>query len=203
MNPRSLTRLFAVLAIFAFVGAASASIRLRIPGDVDPPLYLSNVAPFIAPDGSVFAIQDGEWAAIAFIRPMDQIPTDVNLLVADFDALGKPMTVAGFAIFKTPQDRVPLTTETRGLGAVPVWFVAWSELQAASEDQILTLAELEAMPSLLEGTASYFQEQNHFTSHRVSHLAAVARGGLEDGRSFYLQVVEVDLELVEVRIRFW
>ena len=203
MKPRRLTGLFAVFAILACVGATHANIRLRIPRDIDPPLYMSNVAPFIASDGSLFAIQDGESAAIAFIRPIDQIPTDVNLLEADFGAFGKPMTVDGFAIFKAPEDRVPLITEANGLGAVPVWFVAWTELQAASADHILTLAELEAMPSLLKGTAGLFKEQNHFTSHQVSHLTAVARGDLEDGRSFYLRAVEVDLELVEVSIRFW
>ena len=202
MKPRRLTGLFAVSAILACVGATHANIRLRVPGDIDSPLYVSNVAPFIALDGSLFAVQDGEWAAIAFIRPIDQIPTDVNLLEADFGAFRKPMTVDGFAIFKAPEDRVPMITEAHGLGAVPVWFVAWTELQAAA-DHILTLAELEAMPSLLEGTASFFQEQNHFTNHQVSHLTAVARGDLEDGRSFYLRAVEVDLELVEVSIRFW
>ena len=202
MKHRRIASMLAVLGSFIAAGAVYANILLRIPDDIEPPLYLSNVTPFIASDGTVFAIHNGEWAALAFIRRIEDVPPDSNLLGADFSAIGKPLTVDGFAIFETPQDRVPIITETRGLGAVPVWFVNWDELQAAIADRNLTRSELEAMPSLLKGSASYFQEQNHFTTHKVSHLAAIASGTLEDGRSFSLQAVEVDLKLVQAQIVF-
>ena len=190
-------------ALFVTVSAcALGNILFRIPVDIEPPLYVSNVTPFVRPDGSLFAVHNGEWAAIAFIRRVEDIPADSNLLAPDFSAFGKPMTVDGFAIFESAQDRVPIITETWGLGAVPVWFVRLDELELACADSVLTKAELEAAASLQRGTASTFQEQNHFTTHHVSHLAAVAKGTLEDGRRFSLKAVEVDLELIRAEIEF-
>lgn len=46
-----------------------------------------------------------------------------------------------------------------GLGAVPVWFVSWPEMQAALADDVLTV--LLSLPSLRIGSASFFKETQH------------------------------------------
>ncbi len=200
---RTVPALSLLLLLLVIGSAALANIRLRIPEDLEPPVYTGSVTPFIGADGTLFAVHDGERAAISFIRPTGLIPVGSNLLDADFSALGKPMLVTGFALFRSAEDRVPIATEARGLGAVPVWFMRWEELRAAMLDGVLTIGELESLPSLLKGTARFYHEQNHFHGvHRVSHLAAVARGTLEDGRSFELQATEVRLGLPHVRIVF-
>ncbi len=181
---------------------ASANERLLIPEDTAPPLYTAaGGAPNFLPDGSVFVIHDGQWAAIPFYRPPECVPLDFNLLEGfDLAALDCPLLVEGFAEFRDPG---PILTELNGLGAVPVWFVRWSELQDATADDELTILELASLESLEIGSADFYHEQNHiFGIHPVSHLTVVARGTLEDGRSFALSAVEVALELVKVRIAF-
>jgi len=86
---------------------------------------------------------------------------------------------------------------------VPFWFVHLSEFQAAIADGELTISELASFDSLLKGTASFYNEQNHiFGLHPVSHYAMVASGTLDDGRSFNLLFIEVNLKLVQVQIDF-
>jgi hypothetical protein len=193
-----------VAALFCgqLASASLANVYRRIPDEAQPPLYTSNVTPYLAPGGEMFVVHDGPWAAIAFVRPTELIPPDHDLLGIDPGAIGTPMLVDGFGIFATAEDRVPLMTEVHGLGAVPVWFVDREELRAALADETLTFAELSALPSLLKGAAGFYQEQNHYADHRVSHLAVDARGTLDDGRSFSLQAVEVQLQLIYASIEF-
>ena len=42
-----------------------------------------------------------------------------------------------------------------GRGAVPVWFVKWPELRDAVADGVLTITELDALPSHITGLASF------------------------------------------------
>ena len=196
-------KLCAAVALLAgAVAAVSASglIRLPFPGPAEPPLYTASIAPFIV-NGDVFTVNDGQWAVISFARPISSIPADQDLLAFDFNAFGQPMTMRGFALFEEFPGP-PTMSQARGDGAVPVWFMHVDELMGALADSALTLAELEALPSLKRGLASYYQEQNHYTNHRVSHLAAVASGTLEDGRTFRVNAVEVSLELMHVEIEF-
>jgi hypothetical protein len=183
----------------------AANERVLIPEDVAPPLYTAaGGAPTFLPDGSVFVIHDDEWAAIPFYRPPECVPLDFNLLEgSDPNALDCPLLVEGFAEFKDASDPGPILTELNGRGAIPVWFVRYGELTDAMADGELTILELLSLESLQIGSASFYHEQNHiFGLHEVSHLTVAALGMLEDGRLFQLQAVEVDLEIVIVRIAF-
>ncbi len=192
-----------VVTVLALAATAWANIRLRIPQDIQPPFYTTGAGPFFLPDGSIFVIHDDEWVAIPFWRPPACVPAGFNLLdLFDPAATGCPILVEGFAIFRQPAPP-PISTEVQGLGAVPIWFVRRSEFQAATADEVLTIGELAALPSLRVGTASFYQEQNHiFGAHPVSHLTIVAHGTLAGGGSFDLLAIEVALELVQVRIVF-
>lgn len=193
----------ASLALAPALGAFAAAqlLKLPFPGPAEPPFYTASIAPYFDSGGNLFAVHDGEWAVISFARPISIVPPHHNLLEPDFAVFGQPMTMRGFALFETFPGP-PTMSQARGDGSVPVWFMRWNELQGAVADLNLTLAELEALPSLRRGSASYYQEQNHFANHQVSHLAAVARGTLEGGGRFRLQVVEVALGLPQVTIKF-
>jgi hypothetical protein len=165
--PRSrISVMVAALLCGALASTALANVLRRIPDEVQPPLYTSNITPCLTPGGGIFVVHDGPWAAITFIRPTDLIPPNHDLLGVDSGAIGTPMLVDGFGVFATAEDRVPFMTEVHGLGAVPVWFVDWDELQGALADETLTFAELTGLPSLLKGSASFYQEQNHWARLR-------------------------------------
>ena len=180
--------------------AARANEQLRVPQDIQPPVYLSGGGPAgILPDGSRFVVHDGEIAAITFWRPPSCVPADFNLLENfDLGALQCPLLIEGSVRFK---DGGILSWEARGTGAVPIWFVRLDELEAAMDDGELTIGELSSLPSLVIGTADFYHEQNHsFNTHEVSHLTVVASGTLEDGGFFELKAIEVGLELQYVQI---
>jgi hypothetical protein len=191
-----------VLAVLALAGAVWANVRLRVPQDVTPPFYTSGSGPFILGDGSLFAINDGEWAVIVFYRSPEFAPAGFDFL-NDFDpnVFSAPLHVDGFIELDNAGDF--LMSQARGTGAVPMWFVKWEELQDAAADGTLLIDELLDMDSLRVGTASSFEEQNHVDGiHPVSHLTVVASGTLEGGGTFDLRAVEVGLELKRVRIVF-
>lgn len=139
-----------------------------------------------------------EWAAISFYRPPDCVPDDFNLLdFFDWNALEcLPVTTTGFAVWAgEPYLTAPIQVNMRGLGAVPVWLFSWPELEAAMADGSLTITELEGMPSLLMGTASFYSEILHpyDPSGVVKNpmIEYVAHGQLEDGRSFNVHALVV------------
>jgi hypothetical protein len=149
-----------------------------------------------------------DWAAITFYRDTACIPSDFNLL--DFfdapRAFGCPLTVEGFEIWRKGPwagDLSPIQTLSYGLGAVPVWFVEWDELQEAMGDGMLTLAELESLSSLVKGSAYYFKETLHPSQGaRQTKTEITARGTLEAGDSFFFQVEETHSQLKHVTIEF-
>src|SRR5687768_8643914 len=181
------------LVLLAFAGAAWANERLRVPEDATPPFYTSGSGPFILGDGSLFAINDGEWAAIVFYRSAEFAPAGFDFLNdSDPNVFDAPLHVEGFIQFDRHGNF--LMSQARGTGAVPIWFVRWDELQAATGDGTLLLDELLAMDSLRIGAAMELEEQNHVADvHPVSHLTVVASGTLEGGGTFDLRVVEVGL----------
>jgi len=89
-------------------------------------------------------------------------PAGFNLLdqLAVPQAFGCPSTVEGHVTYRNgppPIDLAPWHVLMRGSGAVPVWFVPWPALQAAIADDVLTTAEVLAIPGLRIGTASMFE----------------------------------------------
>jgi len=96
------------------------------------------------------------------------------------------LTVEGEAWWHDVSAPPPFQTHERGLGAVPVYFVRWSELEGAIADDVLTIGELETLPSLLIGEASFLEHITHNTNQPTNHghETLVSRGLLEDGRSF-------------------
>jgi hypothetical protein len=147
-------------------------------------------------------IHDGTSAAIVFYRPPVCVPADFNLLDF-FDVPGAfacvPMTVEGFQVTKSPP--IPAQSLLRGLGAVPVWFVDWPELEAAVADDAVTITELAALPSLRIGSADSYHETLHPTGGtKQNKLTLIASGELTAGGEFFLQASEVEGELKHVQI---
>lgn len=90
-----------------------------------------------------------------------------------------------------------------GLGAVPSWFVSWAELQAAIADDVLTVPELLALPSLRIGSAGFYKQTQQPGPERPQgagngKIQIVARGILMNGQSFQFQVREMGVEGVSV-----
>jgi len=149
--------------------------------------------PYYALLGSGFAPTDDGWVGIVFIRAPECVPAGFNLLT-QFDrpaALGCTLTVEGDAWFHVPPVPPPFQVHERGMGAVPVYFVRSTELQAAIADDVLTIGELQALPSLLIGYASFLEHVEHNTSDQnFGHETLVAHGALEDGRTFQFRYNE-------------
>src|SRR5262249_32809970 len=151
------------VALTVLVGSVWADIRLNVPEDIAPSAYTrpDGLSGFI-PD----VIQGGEWDAIAFYRAPEYVPLDFNLLDwydASLAALDCPFLLEGFIVWPDPANNgFPRSSELRGLGAVPIWFVKLSELQAAMATGEVTIVDLVSMPSLRIGTATFYQEQLHY-----------------------------------------
>lgn len=185
----------------ALAVAAMANVVLFFPG---PPGEPSGVPAYArierAPDGLPLVHHDKEWAAIYFFRDPVCLLNDTRTppfnLLDFFDApavFNCPMTVEGFEIWKNGPwagDVSPIQTMSHGAGKVPVWFVRWEVLRGALGDNSLTMSELN-MLNPLKGTASFFKETLHpldGAQHTMTQV--VARGLLEDGRTFDLQSEE-------------
>jgi hypothetical protein len=108
--------------------------------------------PFYANFSGTFMPTDGELVGIAFYREPFCIPGDFNLLV-QFNAptaFGCTLTIEGKRWWHNPAtDPFPFQIRFSGLGAVPIYFVDAEELAAAAGDGVLTIGELQTLPSLL------------------------------------------------------
>jgi hypothetical protein len=182
--------------------AANAAVRTNFPEEnPGPPIYAFLEKP---PLGEIF--RDGDWVAIPFVRDPSCIPSNFNLLDgADIPAaFGCTLTVAGFAIWKNgpaPIDPVPVFAHYTGLGAVPVWFVSWADLQWAMADDILTINEIKSLPSLLMGTAEIFEAVEQPGLLRPQgfgngKIEIGAHGTLVDGRAFIFTSREMGVDQV-------
>jgi hypothetical protein len=92
---------------------------------------------------------------------------------------------------------------------VPIYFVNLVELLTAIADDVLTISELESLPSLMIGHATQYQfvqlNSGRVNSHptmRGGHTQTVARGLLEDGRSFQYYLTTVGGEITSIKIGF-
>ena len=135
-----------------------------------------------------FVPNDRGWVGIVFIRSPECVPAGFNLLDW-FDrpaAFGCQLTVEGDEWWHSLSEPPPFQMRERGLGAVPVYFVRLSELTAAMADDVVTIVELHALPSLLIGSASYLLQVVHNTNQPTNHghETLVSHGTLEDGRTF-------------------
>lgn len=194
---------FLVVMALLLLAVSIAYASVRTGGGGDPPYY-ANIEP-----GYIY--HTDEWAAIVFYRPPecvpDGVPYDFDLLDL-FDVPGAfgctPPTTDGFIIWESePWLSSPIQVSLHGLGAVPVWFVSWPELQAAVADGSLPMSELKAMGSLLTGSASFYQETLHPDGGaQVPMINFVAHGTLQDGRSFQVHAKAGPAGVTQVNIAF-
>jgi hypothetical protein len=128
---------------------------------------------------------------IPFYTTPSCVPADFNLL--NFFDFGSqcPLTVHGLAIWKNgppPIDAAPIQNIFDGDGAVQIWFVRWTELQAGIADGVLTVPELKAMPSLRVGSATFYHETLHPPEAAQVGLDVIAaHGTLADGTVFHFE----------------
>jgi hypothetical protein len=166
----------------ASAAQSSAPIILRYPADHPGPRYYALFQRGFAPT-------DNGWVGIVFVRDPSCVPAGFNLL-DQFDvppvAWACELTIEGEAWWHDVSTPPPFQTHERGLGAVPVYFVRLTELQAAIADDVITIGELESLPSLLTGEADFLEHITHNTNQPTNHghETLVSRGTLEDGRSF-------------------
>ena len=218
MRTRSLRiTLFALTLLAAGMlgGIAPAATRLDVPEDT--PGY-----PFYARILRTGIFHTDDWAAIAFYRNTESVPPDFNLLdFFDFSLwatdTSDQLTVDGFEIWGElpPVHLAPKFTKSWGLGAVPVWFTSWPELQGAVADDELTITELASLESLRIGSATFYAETLHplappgLGGAQQPHISINAHGYLEDGAQFQFQTVGngglnlgAPVDIQHIRIRF-
>ena len=186
-----------------------AAVRSEWPSAEDPgnPYYAR-----IAPEPP-HIYEDGEWAVFVFYRDPGCVRPDFNLL--DFfdppAAFGCASMVSGQSIWAEEIGvGAPRQVTMSGNGAVPVWLAPAAAARGAVADGMLTIGELEGLPGLLKGEASGFREvlMPHPLppflgggGHPNPKLTLVARGTLEDGRSFRYQLNHGDYgELHSLRL---
>lgn len=190
----------------SFVAAAAANPAPRVVRTSGGPPFFT-----IAGNGA-FVPHDGEWAALPFVRDPEcpQAIASANLLSLDFAAFGCALTVEGFDRWENGPavDPAPRQTHYSADGPVPIAFVRWSELQVAIADDVLTMAELLALPSLMWADADVYRETDIYgvsgpLGPGRGMYKITARGALrETGAAFRLHVNEVLGELQVVEIRF-
>jgi hypothetical protein len=215
-----MTFALALGAPISAVGGPSGPVTLITP--LETPGQFSYA--FVA--SGDLATDDG-WVAIDFHRdPGCSELAGFNLLVfVDPNALDCPLTVQ-MKEWWYPQDlvtaggpwgslpgestfRTPVHAQWRGMGAVPVYFVLETEFLEAIEDGVLTVSELESLPSLLIGSATEYQflqinsgRVNASLTRRPGHTVTVAHGVLEDGRSFQFNLITRDNRITSIGIEF-
>lgn len=171
--------------------SAAPTEPVRIEGNGEVPFY--------ARFGENETFSDGEWTVIVFYRPPDCIPADFNLnQFFHFPgndspgafACAPPTTTSVEYWANGPEtDPAPLIAEMTGRGAVPVWFIAQTQVEQAMADGIVTIDELAASPSLLKGEAANYTELLHpGQSNAESLIQFAAEGALEDNRTFTVDV---------------
>lgn len=173
----------------ALAASRAGGLRVvRFPAeDPGPPLYV-RVTPLL---NQIF-VADG-MVAIPFYRDPACVPLDVDLLVHLHPpgahgpgAFGCPLLIEGSYTIETDAPQGTFPVRVVASGPAQVWFVAWSDFEAATADGDLTMAELIALEPL-RGTASTFHEMlaPRLDDH---HVVITSRGTLDDGRTFQFNV---------------
>lgn len=198
------TRRLALGAMLVIAMSAVTDANVRVPSEGGP--FYARVER--DRHGDPLVAHDDEWAVIPFYRATACVPVDFNLL--DFfdvpGAFGCEARVVGFEVWKAlppPPGGAPVQAMTFGLDGMEIWFVQWSELEAAMADDILTLGELETLPSLVKGSAAAFKETLHPDGGaRQIKLQMVGAGTLEDGRSFSFSSEETLGQITHTTVHF-
>jgi hypothetical protein len=137
-----------------------------------------------------------EWTAVVFYRPAECVPRDFDIeaFFAGPRAFAcGPMTVSGFAIYENGPPPIypgPKQARFRGEGDVDVWLIPTPTYELASADGVVTIADILAM-NPLTGSASFYSEVLHIRppDRAFQHYGLVARGTLDDGRTFFLRIL--------------
>jgi hypothetical protein len=165
--------------------------------------------PFYAISGNGgFIPHDSTWAAIPFHRELSCVPGGADLLqIVGPSAFGCTLTVEGHEHWENgPWADLARQTVIYGLGAVPIIFVRWTELQPALAGG-LTLPELLSLPSAIIGSAMFYKETDVLgisgpQGAGKGSYKITAQGFLSDYRTFSLHVNEVLGQLRVVQIAF-
>jgi hypothetical protein len=144
-----------------------------------------------------FLPNDGTWAGLTFAADPACVRPDFNLLDwIDIPAvLNCAMNISGvnFSTPSAPFFEIKITLP-RG-ATTPIYFVLWEELQAAIADGVLTIGELQSLPSLRIGIADKLEfhalNSNAPCGDGVGHEYFKARGYLQDGRKFHFSYEEM------------
>ena len=113
----------------------------------------------------------GETLVIPFFRNPDCIDSDFNLL--DFfhvpNAFGCSLVCNGTYLIEAqdPPDIFPAMAHTISTH-LPIWFVSWSDFQAATQDGKITIEELKAL-NPEKGIATLYEEylKPRFNNHQI------------------------------------
>ena len=186
------------MLLFAMVVVA-ANIRLEFPFDVPgPPIYAEGIG--FLPDGEVIvAFEADGWAAIPFLRDPGCVPSDFNLLegidlptAQGPGAFGCALTIRGFEIWQVPppEGSAPRALKAQQIEAVPIYFVSIPDIETAITDGVLTISELNVLPSLRIGQATVFSIEVHPSlPYGTPGIEVSAHGVLQGGGDFYFQAV--------------
>lgn len=193
-----------ILATVAFIISMAGAAQAQLLS------HTSNDLPFYARLERGLIHTDGEWAAIAFYRPPTCVRADFNMLdffdvPAVFGCSAADPYLAGFGLYRNGPMNAPTQSRLQTVPGqvMPIWFVRWSELEAAIADDNLTIGELAALPSLVEGGATFYSETLHpFQAARQTMTSIVAFGSLEDDRTFRFQATETLGEVRHIEIAF-
>ncbi len=149
------------------------------------PLYAQIGFDFIS--GTMTILHDEEWAAIPFYRDVNCVPPDFNLLTFDTLAWNCALLVQGSEVWLSDGLGVIALTQgpVAGFPAPTVYLVKYTEVLGAVADGVLTIGELQALPSLKIGRATFWSEINSsiFTDdtppqYKVVHYEHQSRGNL-------------------------
>lgn len=177
--------------------------RKDIPDEDPGPPFYARVTSILGQ----FFHQDG-WLAIAFYRPPSCVPDDFNLLgLYDFPGPGGPgafacpLLVEGYLLIEpaAPLGTFPRHSVFTG-DAVPFWFVAWDEFQAAAADGVVTMADLRQMEHRT-GVAHRYHET--LRPREGDHLIVInAGGGMDGGGRFQFEVTHQGDVTRSLHLRF-
>ena len=173
---------------------AGAPVISSVPADDSGPPFYTPVFIGGAAPPSGFVPSDGEWAGIHWYRDPDCVPPGFNLIKVYNPpvAFGCRLTIRGEVWRHEPGDLIPFQEHYTESRSVPIYFVRFSDLSAAAGDGVLTIGELQGLPSLLVGHASEYRSVIHNSNQASSHghETLTARGQLTDGRSFHFHYDE-------------